>query len=89
MGDFRVTINAVGGHGCEREKKDGETVYGCRRMDCPDCITARYVADLERAGVSVGSAVLQHWPNQPTEVVDEFRKGAVGLIAARTRHGAF
>jgi hypothetical protein len=46
MGDFRIEVDAVGAHGCDRTKGDGETVFGCGSMACPDCITARYVADM-------------------------------------------
>ena len=91
MGDFRIEVNAVGGHGCEREVKDGGTVYGCRSMTCPDCITARYVADMLRAGVSVRSAKIEHWPGSTTEVVDAFDTALqpTHSVQPRVRRGSF
>ncbi len=90
MGDFRIEVNAVGGHGCQREVKDGGTVYGCGSMRCPDCLAAKFVADLARAGCMVKAAQLVHWPGQPTEVVDDFdTPSAVMAITPRTRRGSF
>lgn len=80
MGDFNIEIKAVGGHGCDREVKDGGTVYGCGRMGCPDCIARETVETLKRKGVDVKSAKLTHWPGQPSEVQDDLltkvRKGS-------------
>lgn len=74
MGDFRVTVNAVGGHGCERNVTDGGVVYGCR-------ITARYVADMRRAGQ----------PGEPGEVADHFdvESSTATLLAPHKRVGSF
>lgn len=73
MGDFRITIDAVGGHGCMRELGDGETVIGCDRPGCPDCITREYVRRLKRSGAMVSRAMIEHWPQdlwaaQPPEI---------------------
>jgi hypothetical protein len=80
MGDFHVTVKAVGGHGCERDKKDGETVMGCERSGCPDCIAREFVRRLKRSGAVVSEATLTHWPSQPEQVQDDLltgkRKGA-------------
>lgn len=91
MGDFRITVNAVGGHGCQREVKDGGTVYGCGSMSCPDCVTAQFVAALARIGASVVSAKLEHWPGQPSAVTDHFDVGSLAHAsrAKRTRDGSF
>lgn len=91
MGTFLIEITAVGGHGCQREVKDGGTVYGCGTMNCPDCLTAHFVQDMKRAGVNVAKASLTHWPGQPSQVVDEFDVAApvVHTKAPRTRHGSF
>lgn len=72
MGDFRIEISAVGAHGCARETKDGERVQGCGLMRCPDCLTAKFVADLARVGSDVKAASLTHWPNESCAVVDTF-----------------
>lgn len=62
MGDFRVLVEAVGGHGCERQFGDGETVIGCERPGCPDCTAREFVRRLKRAGNTVKVAQIQHWP---------------------------
>lgn len=62
MGDFRVVVEACGGHGCDRHVKDGDKVYGCNHMNCPDCITREYVARMQRVGILVAKAELTHWP---------------------------
>lgn len=91
MGDFRIQVDAVGGHGCQREIKDGGTVYGCGSMSCPDCITAEFISRMIRSGANVKSAALVHWPGQASEVVDEFHVAASSTSsrATRTRHGSF
>lgn len=62
MGDFRVTIEAVGGHGCERDKGTDETVIGCERPGCPDCMAREFVRRLKRSGAQVKKATIDHWP---------------------------
>ena len=62
MGDFRVTVEAVGGHGCEREKGTDETVIGCERQGCPDCMAREFVRRLKRSGAMVKKAEIRHWP---------------------------
>ena len=96
MGTFRIEIQAVGGHGCQREIKDGGTVNGCGQPNCPDCLARDFVQRLKAAGVFFGTAQLQngdatsspseyarltHWPGQPGEVRDD-------LLTA-TRSGSF
>ncbi len=62
MGDFRVVVEAVGGHGCQREKGTGETVMGCDRQGCPDCMAREFVRRLKRSGAQVKVARIEHWP---------------------------
>jgi hypothetical protein len=81
MGTFNVQVTAVGGHGCQREVKGGSEVYGCRNMNCPDCITREYVERLQRTGANVSEAKLTHWPGQPGQVVDD--------LLTRKREGSF
>ena len=81
MGQFRVTITAVGGHGCGREVKDGGRLQPCNRIGCPDCETRQFVKRLKEQGSNVESALLQHWPGQANEVVDD--------LLAGTRKGSF
>jgi hypothetical protein len=91
MGDFRIEVNAIGGHGCQRNVKDGETVFGCGAMNCPDCLTAEYIAKLQRSGAHVKDATLTHWPGQASEVKDEFvvSPAATRNTSARVRRGSF
>lgn len=81
MGQFNVSVTAVGGHGCQREVKDGGQVYGCGQMSCPDCIAREFVETLKRRGANVEEAKLTHWPGTPTEVVDD--------LLTRKRTGSF
>lgn len=75
MGEFKATVVAVGGHGCQREKGDGEHVVGCERPGCPDCITREYVRRLKRAGAAVTTAELIHWPSELGQVRDDLLTG--------------
>lgn len=80
MGNFVIEVKAVGGHGCQREVKDGEEVQGCGQMTCPDCIAREFVDRLKRSGSNVEEATLTHWPDQEGTVVDNLltkeRKGS-------------
>jgi len=63
VGDYRITIEGVGNHGCGRETKDGEVVKRCGQPGCVDCIAVEAVQKLKDAGsVYNGKAVLEHWP---------------------------
>jgi hypothetical protein len=64
MGQFRVVVDAVGGHGCMREAGDGEVVIGCERVGCPDCIAREFVRRLKRSGATVSVARIEHWPTE-------------------------
>jgi hypothetical protein len=75
VGTYRIEIQSVGGHGCQREKKDGEFVIGCERSNCPDCMARELVRRLKRSGENVESATLTHWPGQPSEVKDDLLTG--------------
>lgn len=92
MGMFRVEVQGVGAHGCQRTIKSGEQVQNfCGSMSCPDCITREYVRQLKRAGVffegasdpiaGPARATITHWPGQACHVVDDILTG--------TRHGNF
>lgn len=60
MGDFRVTVEAVGGHGCGREVREGP-MLPCGQPHCPDCQVRAFVAELKEH-CSVGVAKIEHWP---------------------------
>lgn len=61
MGDFRITVEGVGGHGCGREAKAGEKVKRCGTPSCPDCVAIEMVEKLKQ-GNNITSAVIAHWP---------------------------
>jgi len=62
MGDFRIVVEAVGGHGCQRDVKDGGTVKAnCGQESCPDCAARAFVEEFKKHN-SVSSATLTHWP---------------------------
>jgi hypothetical protein len=62
MGDYRITVEATGGHGCSRKTKSGEKVEPCGERYCPDCAARQFVLDLEDRGNNVRLAKLEHWP---------------------------
>jgi len=76
MGQFRVEVTAVGGHGCQRQVKDGEQLQQfCGSPSCPDCTAREFVRDLKRVGCSIEEAKLVHWPGTSTEVKDDLLTG--------------
>jgi hypothetical protein len=76
MGDFRVTVEATGGHGCQRDIKDGGQLQQfCFSPSCPDCVAREFVRSLKRIGTMIRSATLQHWPGTSTEVKDDLVTG--------------
>ena len=75
MGNFTIEVEAVGGHGCQRDKKSGEVVDGCGQPGCPDCIARGFVKELEAKGNSVTRATLRHWPHTEGEVSDNLLTG--------------
>jgi len=86
MGTFRVEIEAVGGHGCQRLVGDGEVKkdrcqdeYYQDKYYCVDCAVKEFVEELKKKN-NVVSATLTHWPGTPQEITDDLltmkRKGA-------------
>lgn len=75
MGQFIVNVDAVGNHGCQRDKKDGEAVVGCDQSHCTDCITREYVRRLKRSGTMISAATITHWPGSESEVRDDLLTG--------------
>ncbi len=89
MGDFRIVVEAVGGHGCGREAKDGEKVTRCGRRGCPDCEAVRFVDELKRSN-SVHSARIEHWPVPGAAGCGRTEQpGPVDDLLAGTRAGSF
>lgn len=75
MGDFRVVVDAVGSHGCERDIGHDSHVVGCERPGCSDCIAREYVRRLKRCGILVRKAVIIHWPDSKEKVTDNLVTG--------------
>jgi hypothetical protein len=62
-GDFRIVVNAIGGHGQDRGKKDGEVVnFSADGDNSPEAIAKEFVEKLKASGCSVESAKVIHWP---------------------------
>ena len=62
MGDFRIIINGIGGHGQDRDKKDGEVVNFQEDANSPDALAENFVKDLQAKGINVENASIVHWP---------------------------
>jgi len=75
MGQFRIEITAVGGHGCQRTLKTGEVVKPCGNATCPDCKARAFVADLQANGCSIENGILTHWPGSDSEATDDLKTG--------------
>lgn len=92
MGQFKIEITGIGGHGCRRDPKAGDPVYGCRRVDCPDCLTADFVERLAHhctGSHNLTSATFTHWPGEPTEVVDRLTVKPTGYVEVTRERGDF
>ncbi len=85
MGNFRVEIDSVGGHGCDRGAKEGENIVFNNNPDhiqyCPDCKVRKLVMEFVN-GWPGTRAKLIHWPGEPSEVVDD-------LVAGKRAKGHF
>lgn len=76
MGNFTIEIKAVGGHGQDRSKKDGEVVnFYENGPQTPDAIAKTMVEVLKYSGSSVESATITHWPGGHGTVVDNLLTG--------------
>jgi hypothetical protein len=80
MGTFKIEIVAIGGHGVDRGKKDGEVVdFKEGGETSPDALAKEFVEKLQAAGVYFGDpsagATITHWPGDPSEVKDNLLTG--------------
>ncbi len=76
MGQFKVVITAVGGHGQDRAKKAGEEVnFSEGGENTPDAIAKKCVDELKAQGVNVESAKIIHWPDTESQVTDDLVTG--------------
>lgn len=73
MGNFAIHIEAVGNHGCQRDK--AEITEPCDNPRCPDCAAREFVRKLRDDGSSVTDATLTHWPGTTSEVREDLRTG--------------
>jgi hypothetical protein len=72
MGQFKIEIVAVGGHGCQRAIYDREKVdESCKWSNCPDCKAREFVKWLKARGINVEVALLKHWPGTEHQVIDD------------------
>lgn len=75
MGQFRITITAIGPNGCDRRATPGDRLYGrCSKFTCADCITFDFFQMLRQKGFIIGEAVFTHMPGTANEVVDDLLK---------------
>lgn len=76
MGDFRIIIHAVGGHGQDRGKGNGEFVdFEADNPNAPEAIVKRAVEELKATGNRVVEATVHHWPNSDHQVLDNLLTG--------------
>lgn len=76
MGQFKIEITAVGGHGADRDAKDGEKVNFYKEgSTSPDAIAKTIVEVMKHHGCNVESATLIHWPGSTSEVQDDLLSG--------------
>lgn len=76
MGQFRIIITAVGGHGQDRSKKDGEVVnFFEGGHTSPDALAKMVTENLRAYGNNVEDAKIIHWPGSDTEVTDDLKTG--------------
>ena len=81
MGNFRLVIESVGGHGCDRQAGPGEELHLCGQPYCPDCRAYELAAKYTN-GWPQTKATFTHWPDTPEEVVDD-------LVSGRRVKGSF
>ena len=76
MGTFKIEITAVGDHGRDRNKKDGEMVnFYDEGAITPDARAKTLVELLRHDGAIIEKATITHWPDDPSEVVDDLDSG--------------
>ncbi len=81
MGNFKIVINGVGGHGDDRDAMPGDALRfegdSTGPTASPDAF-ARFVGEQAKMKGWLGhggSALLIHWPGEPGEVVDDIAAG--------------
>jgi hypothetical protein len=74
MGNFLISIEAVGGHGDDRNAKQGEKIVPLPAGLGVDNVAAEAVELVRSRGCSVVSATLTHWPDS-TPIIDDVVNG--------------
>jgi hypothetical protein len=76
MGQFRLTITAMGANGCDRRAGAGEKLHQrCGKFQCPDCMAYDFVQQMKQKGITIASATFTHNPGREgSEVVDDLIK---------------
>lgn len=74
MGNFKIEIEAAGGHGVLRETKQGDVIeYARCHADEPDAAAKRFVDEFGKRN-SIVYAKLTHWP-ESTPIIDNLLTG--------------
>jgi hypothetical protein len=98
VGDFRITVEGVGNHGCGRQAKSGEVVERCGVPNCVDCLALEFVKKLMETGAAMVKcddgmvARLEHWPIRDVNGRRKRDNSAVGPVddlIDGTRRGSF
>ena len=76
MGTFKIEITAVGGHGQDRSKKDGEKVdFTEGGYYSPEALAIRAINEFKHFGMVPSEAKIIHWPGEASEVQDDLLSG--------------
>lgn len=86
MGDFRIVIEAVGGHGQDRDKKTGDIVdFSIGGQNCPEALALKFIETMKEQGMTPNQAYIIHWPldnyggqlknNRNSQIVDDLLTG--------------
>jgi len=86
MGDFRIVIEAVGGHGQDRDKKTGDVVDFTKGGEhTPEFLALKFIELMKEAGMAPEKAYIVHWPidnyggqlknNRSSQIVDDLLTG--------------
>lgn len=72
VGNFRIIIEATGGHGDARDiDHDGTLDYESLPENSVDRVAYEAVQSLKKRGCTVQEATLTHWPGTDSQVVDD------------------
>lgn len=76
MGNFRIIINATGGHGDGRDVGHGGTLeLEMLPETSVDRVAHEAVEALKARGCTVQEATLTHWPGTTSQVIDDVLNG--------------